>query len=538
MQSLFTHESPQPESRWKQRWKALPRWHWPLMEPVPYQVSRWVFLRLLGLIYLCAFVSLWVQLDGLIGSSGILPAERLMELARAQLDGRIQLFPTLLWFGASDGFLHLLTGAGSVLAVLLVAGIAPVPVLFALWALYLSLSLGGQVFFSFQWDTLLLEAGFLAIWIAPLTVWPRAGRSAPVARPALWLLWWLLFRLMFESGLVKLLSGDPTWADLSALRYHFETQPLPTWIGWHAHQLPATELWLAAVGLFAIELAIPFLIFTGAWLRWAACAALLTLQFVILATGNYCFFNLLTIALCVLLLDDTIWPQRLRLFVTRVDPKAPGKPRCWPGGVVVPVCAALFLVSLAPATALLGMGLPGGGVLSSVYRSLQPFRSINSYGLFAVMTTERHEIIVEGTSDGQNWQPYEFRYKPGDLRRAPAFVAPHQPRLDWQMWFAALSSVEQNPWFLHFLQSLLRGSHQVEALLETNPFPDKPPLAVRAIAYDYRFTTPELRAASGDWWRRENPREYCPPVRLNADGQLIRFEAVPMLPLRDSTTSR
>jgi hypothetical protein len=183
------------------------------------------------------------------------------------------------------------------------------------------------------------------------------------------------------------------------------------------------------------------------------------------------------------------------------------------------------------------MDLPGGGVLSSVYRWLQPFRSINSYGLFAVMTTERPEIIVEGTSDGQNWQPYEFRYKPGDLRRAPAFVAPHQPRLDWQMWFAALGSVEQNPWFLHFLQSLLRGSHHVEALLGNNPFPDEPPLAVRAIEYDYRFTTPELRAASGDWWRRENPREYCPAVRLNADGQLIRFEPAPMLPLRDSTTS-
>jgi hypothetical protein len=538
MQSLFAQPNPPPESRWKQRWRAQPRWRWPLMEPVPYQVSRWVFLRLLGLIYLVAFVSLWVQLDGLIGSSGILPASRLMELARAQLDGRIYLFPTLLWVGASDAFLHLLTGAGAVLSLLLVAGIAPVVVLAALWALYLSLSLGGQVFFSFQWDTLLLEAGFLAIWIAPLTLWPRAERRAPVAGPALWLLWWLLFRLMFESGVVKLSSGDPTWADLSALRYHFETQPLPTWIGWHAHQLPATELWLAAVALFVIELAIPFLIFTGTWLRWAACAAVLMLQIVILATGNYCFFNLLTIALCVLLLDDAIWPRRLRRFVTRAGPNAPGKPRCWPGGILVPVSAALFLVSLPPTTALLGMNLPGGSMLSSVYRWLQPFRSINSYGLFAVMTTERPEIIVEGTADGQNWQPYEFRYKPGDLRRAPAFVAPHQPRLDWQMWFAALGSVEQNPWFLHFLQSLLRGSHEVEALLGTNPFPNKPPLAVRAIEYDYRFTDPESRVVTGDWWRRENPREYCPAVRLNADGQLIRFEPVPTLPVRDPTTSR
>ena len=179
-----------------------------------------------------------------------------MELARAQLGGRPHLLPTLLWFGASDHFLHALTAAGTALAVLAERSASRrLPVLAALWALYLSLSLGGQTFFSFQWDTLLLEAGFLAIWLAPLTLSPRAERRAPVRRPALWLLWWLLFRLMFESGVVKLSSGDPTWADLTALRYHFETQPLPTWIGWYAHQLPAAVLWLSTAGLFVIELA-------------------------------------------------------------------------------------------------------------------------------------------------------------------------------------------------------------------------------------------------------------------------------------------
>ena len=533
MESLFSQQSPPPRAGWKQRLDAVQRRLSPLGEPVPYQVSRWVFLRLLGLAYVCAFVSLWVQIDGLIGSGGILPAERLMELARAQLDGRIHLFPTLLWFGASDAFLHLLAGAGTVLAGWLVLGIAPAPVLTALWALYLSLSLGGQVFFSFQWDTLLLETGFLAIWLAPLTTWPLAERRAPVARPALWLLWWLLFRLMFESGVVKLSSGDPTWVNLSALRYHFETQPLPTWIGWHVHQLPATELWFAAACLFGIELVVPFLIFAGTWPRRAAFGALVMLQVVILATGNYCFFNLLAIALCVLLLDDGTWPERLRRFVTgaaRQDPA--GKPRRWPSGVLLPVSAVLFLLSLVPTTALLGMNLPWPGAMSAAYRWLQPFRSINSYGLFAVMTTERPEIIVEGTSDGTNWKPYEFRYKPGGLDRVPAFVAPHQPRLDWQMWFAALGTVEQNPWFLHFLESLLRGSPDVEALLETNPFPGGPPMAVRAIAYDYRFTNRELRAASGDWWRRENRREYCPAIELNAEGDLRLFQAVP--PPRDS----
>jgi lipase maturation factor 1 len=500
-------------------------------------VSRWIFLRVLGLIYLSAFVSLWVQLDGLVGSSGILPAERLMELARAQLGGRPHLLPTLLWFGASDTFLHVLTGAGTALAVLLTIGIAPVPVLTALWALYLSLSLGGQTFFSFQWDTLLLEAGFLAIWLAPLTVSPRAERHAPVRRPALWLLWWLLFRLMFESAVVKLSSGDPAWADLAALRYHFETQPLPTWIGWYAHQLPAAVLWLSTAGVFVIEGLVPFLIFGGNRLRRVACGALVALQVVILATGNYCFFNLLAIALCVLLLDDATWPARLRRWVTAAGSQAARrKPRSWPSGVLIPVTVALFIASLAPTAGVLGLGLPASDALFAAYRWLQPFRTINSYGLFAVMTTERPEIIVEGTLDGNNWQPYEFRYKPGDLRRAPGFVAPHQPRLDWQMWFAALGSVDQNPWFLHFLQALLRGSAAVEGLLGTNPFPDKPPLAVRAIEYDYHFTSPESRAATGDWWTRENRREYCPAVRLNAEGELVLFEAVPLLPAAPGPT--
>jgi hypothetical protein len=535
MESLFAEKRPPPQQHWKQRLEALQHQLSRLNKPVPYRVARWVFLRLLGLVYFFAFVSFWVQLDGLIGSGGILPVHRLMELAAAQLDGQIHLFPTLLWLGTSDGFLHLLAGFGTVLAGWLMLGIAPAPVLAGLWALYLSLSLGGQVFFSFQWDTLLLEAGFLAIWLAPLTSWPRGERRAPVVRLALWLMWWLLFRLMFESGLVKLLSGDPTWANLTALRYHFETQPLPTWAGWYVHQLPAAELWLAAAVLFAIELLAPFLIFLGVWPRRVAFTALVALQLAIFVTGNYCFFNLLTIALCVLLLDDASWPARLRRFATPADALGAARPaRCWPSLAAVPVAAVLFLLSLVPTASSLGVSLPLSGVLTSAYRWLQPFRSVNSYGLFAVMTTERPEIIVEGSSDGVSWLPYEFRYKPGDLSRRPAFVAPHQPRLDWQMWFAALGSVEQNPWFLRFLQGLLRGEPDVKNLLETNPFPGEPPLAVRAVSYDYRFTTPELRAATGDWWRRENRREYCPAVRLNEEGELVLFEPVAELPRKDS----
>jgi hypothetical protein len=336
---------------------------------------------------------------------------------------------------------------------------------------------------------------------------------------------------MFESGFVKLASGDPTWTNLTALRYHFETQPLPTWIGWYAHQLPDRVLWFMTGALFGAELLVPFLIFTTTRLRRAAGAALVVLQMVILLTGNYCFFNALTLALCVLLLDDDIWPQRLRRFARAAPPtsvEGPGSakaPRPWPLGILLPVSATLLVLSLAPTAATLG--LSGPRWLSTVYGWVQPFRTVNSYGLFAVMTTERPEIIVEGSADGENWLTYEFRYKPGTLNRTPAFVAPHQPRLDWQMWFAALGPVEQNTWFLRFVQRLLAGSPQVETLLEMNPFPGKPPVAIRATVYDYRFTDPESRTATGNWWRRENPRPYCPAVTLNAEGRLILFEGKP-----------
>ena len=530
MQSLFVDEKPRPPDR-EPRLMFRARWPSPLSDPAPYHVGRWLFLRLLGLVYLCAFVSLWVQLDGLIGSAGVLPAQRLMELASEQLRGRVDVFPTLLWISASDNALHGMAAAGCGLAVLLVAGIAPAAALLALWALYLSLSLGGQVFFSFQWDTLLLEAGFLAIWIAPLTMRPRSERRAIVQRPALWLLWWLLFRLMFESGYVKLASSDPAWTSLTALRYHFETQPLPTWIGWYAHQLPDRVLWGLTAATFFAELLVPFLIFTTARLRRRASAALVVLQIAILHTGNYGFFNFLTLALCALLLDDSIWPRALRRFAGAEDLPSATEPvlgktaHTWPLAILVPVSAALFVLSLAPTSASFELRAPGW--LSAAYERVQPFRTVNNYGLFAVMTTERPEIIVEGSADGENWLPYEFPYKPGALYRTPLVVAPHQPRLDWQMWFAALGTVERNPWFLRFVQRLLIGSPEVVALLKENPFPGGPPMTVRATVYDYRFTDPETRAATGNWWRRENPRPYCPAVVLNAEGRLILFATKP-----------
>ncbi len=480
-------------------------------------LGRWLFLRLLGVIYFLAFVSLWSQVDGLIGSHGILPAaEFLRSIAERVGPERFWWLPTLGWWNASDWFLRLLCGGGAGLAVLLFCGVAPRLVSAALWVAYLSLGTLGQDFLSFQWDTLLLECGFLAIFFAPRQWLPDLARETPPSIVIVWLYRWLLFRLMFLSGAVKLLSRDHWWWSLRALEVHYETQPLPTWIGWYAHQLPASGQRFSVVVMFAIELAAPFLIFTGRRGRRIAAAGIAGLMLLIVATGNYCFFNLLTLALCLLLLDD----DDLRPFVPRrLTPPSQSEtsPTFWArvrtAGVAV-LAATLLLISGAEMNARMFGWEPWPAPLQELTRLAAPFRSVNSYGLFAVMTSPRLEIEIEGSDDRVNWRTYQFRWKPGELGHAPAFVQPHQPRLDWQMWFAALGDYRQNPWFLHFLERLLQGSPPVLGLLERNPFPSAPPRYVRATLYEYHFTDWATRRATGGWWRREKKGPYCPEASL------------------------
>jgi hypothetical protein len=467
---------------------------------------RRLFLRLLGIVYLIAFVSLGTQIDGLVGSRGILPVAPFLEWVKAQVGGRgYWLLPTLAWIDSSDAFLRFLCFGGAVLAVLVILELAPAPALVLCWAFYLSLVSVGQVFLGYQWDSLLLETGLLAVFLAPLGVRPRPGPApSPVA---VWLLRWLLFRLMFGSGVVKLLSGDPNWRGLTALQFHYETQPLPTLLGWWAHQLPPWFQALSTLLMFAVELVVPFLVFGPRRLRLVACASFLALQGLIAATGNYTFFNLLAAALALLLLDDAALPGP-----RREPPPAAGLP--WPRFVLWPVAGLLALASIAELLGTFGLGL---GPITDLERALGPLRSVNSYGLFAVMTTSRPEIEVEGSDDGVAWRSYAFRYKAGDLGRAPRFVAPHQPRLDWQMWFAALGDCQGNPWFVQFLERLLEGSPPVLDLLAANPFPDHPPRLVRARLWDYRFTTRAEHASTRRYWRREPKGLYCPVLSLTRD---------------------
>jgi hypothetical protein len=470
---------------------------------------RDAFLRLLGAVYLVAFLSLWVQAEGLIGSRGILPIRELLDLARERVGAsRYWVLPTVFWITDADGALHVVCAAGTLLSLAALLGRARALVMLGLWALYLSLAVAGEDFLSFQWDALLLEAGLLAVLLAPRGILRRHPAPAPLL--IIWMYRWLLFRLMFGSGVVKLRSGDPTWRSLTALEYHYETQPLPTWIGFYAHHLPARVHMTSAAVLFVIELLLPLLIWLPPPWRRLPLVGFIGFQILIAATGNYAFFNILTIALCVFLADPGLLPRRW-------PPVAePGPPASlfgsWPRMVLVPFVAVVALVSALQFTeATLGVGLPWPSPAIGLARAISPLRSVNSYGLFAVMTTTRPEIVIEGSDDGEAWRAYELRYKPGDVRRRPGFVAPHQPRLDWQMWFAALGGCDQSPWLRPLFQRLREGSPPVLGLLGSNPFPDRPPRYVRALLYDYHFADLDTHRRTGEWWQRRLEGEFCAP---------------------------
>ena len=471
--------------------------------PPRYDLVSFVFLRFMGLIYLSAFVSFGAQALGLIGSHGILPLAELVKLisGRAGVE-RFFAMPMLFWIDASDLAIRSVCWAGAGFSLLLIFNVLPRLSLLALYVLYLSLLYGGQTFMSFQWDTFLLEAGFLGLLLSFAQT------------PGLWLLRWLLFRFMFMSGVVKLLSGDPNWWNLSALSYHFFTQPLPTPLAWYAAHFSPSILKVATAGLFVVELVLPFLIFCPRRLRFCAAFGILLLQSCILLTGNYNWFNLQTMLLCLLLFDDAalqkVLPRRLvRMLSRRIHPR--------PTKAVSVTVAAWGLVLVF--SSLVQMDERIGGSPPTAARALdqliEPLRMVSSYGLFAVMTTERNEIIIEGSDDGTEWREYQFRYKPGDVARLPPWNIPHQPRLDWQMWFAALDDPRRVNWFPRFLEKLLENEPTVTALLEKNPFPDKPPQYLRAQFYDYTYSSGE-ELGKGLWWRRRSLGLYYPVVHLKA----------------------
>lgn len=505
------------------------------VEPVPapaptFLLSRRVFLCGVALVYALAFAQLLEQVQGLFGARGIAPVATALQAYGEQLHGfaRLQL-PTLLWFGAGDGALLLLCVAGVLCALTAMVGFLPRLTLLLCWVLYLSFVCVGEPFLYFQWDALLLETGLLAVVLAPdgLRPFGRAEREpSPVVR---WLVYWLLFRLLLLSGLLKLCSGDSSWQDGTALDFHYWTQPLPHRLSHFAHWWPghALSLWI----MFAIELGVPLLLVVPVArrrCRQVAAAATVLLMATIAATGNYGFFNLLTAVLGVPLLDDRAWRTLLRR-PARAAPAAQDAVPPWRRYAI----GAFAVVAMLATTHQFAGSFRGGGapswpvalldeIAAPVHKVVAPLHSFNSYGLFRVMTRERPELLLEGSDDGVEWRQYGFRYKPLDERRAPVFAGLYMPRLDWQLWFAALSHRldRHSAWTLGLLQRVLEGSPAVLALLGDNPFPQRPPKQARLRIAPYEFSTPDERAA-GHWWRRGEIEQYSGAFTLE-NGELRR----------------
>jgi len=480
----------------------------PEEEPPGHYLTRWLFLRLLGVVYLVAFASLAVQITGLVGEHGLLPAGEFLAWAHSNYaSDAFWMLPTVFWIGSGDLALQTVTWSGVLLSLLLVVGVAPWVVLALLWALYLSLTVAGQAFLSFQWDALLLETGLLALLWAPIEWRPSVRERAPARLPR-WLLIFLLFKLMFLSGLTKLLSGDPTWHTATALDYHFQTQPLPPWTAWYAQNLSSGVHRIATYIMFGIELGAPWLLFAPPrlrLLRFVGVIALVLLQIGIAATGNYGFFNALAIVLCVPVLDDRVLRGMLPAGQRAGRQESPGR-----RAIVTLLSLAFLCLSGLALMREIAYTLPtaaGAGLLpgwsEKALAVVSPLRSFNGYGLFRVMTTERPELVIEGSNDGSSWLEYEFRYKPGSVFRKPNFVAPYHPRLDWQMWFAALDPNGSAEWLQSLVSRLHAGTPEVLGLLGWNPFRGHPPRYIRIARYQYRFSTGAERGRTHAWWVRQ-----------------------------------
>ncbi|MGO9135682.1 MAG: lipase maturation factor family protein [Methylovirgula sp.] len=468
------------------------------LAPARYALTSFVFLRLFGAILLAAFLSLSVQILGLVGHEGLLPAAPYLPAAHYGWgNAAYWRLPTLFWFNASDTALLGATWLGALCGAFVLIGVLVRPALVIAFILYLSLLYAGQIFTNYQWDQLLLETDFLAIFLT---------LGSPIL---VFLFRLLIFRFLFLAGVTKLLSGDPSWQKLTALDTHFFTQPLPAPFAWPASELPHLFLEIGTAAALVIELGLVFLIFLPRRPRMLAAVAVLIFQLMIVATGNYNFFNLLTMLLCLFLFDDqalaTLLPRKLVDFIV-----AHARPAS-KFATIVSALVALLVVPVGLDRLYAPFAKTDLPLIGAVTDAISPLQIVNPYGLFITVTTTRREIVLEGSDDGQTWRDYAFKYYPGPVTRAPGWNIPHQPRLDWQMWFAAYGSAGENPWFVALVAALLENRPQILALMGTNPFADRPPRYVRAELYDYRFADAAARA-KGIWWVRQLIGLYLPQI--------------------------
>jgi hypothetical protein len=542
------------------QWLRFPRW---ALSPEPpgkpgHLWPRWLFLRALGLIWFSAFYSLLFQIDGLIGPRGILPAGPYLDALAHHLGAaRFWYAPTLLWFGSGASALYALCWVGLIASILLFLNVWPRASVGVCLVTFLSFVAAAQDFSSYQSDGMLLATGFLCLFFAPPGFLPGLGEQHPPSRASLFLLQWLWFTIYFESGVVKIASGDPEWRHLTALYDYYSNGPLPNWIGWYAQHLPRGLNTGLALLTLVTELGLVWLLFLPRPFRIACFFIVTPFQLGIILTANLAFLNHLVLSLGILLLDDCFLRRVFGRFRSAVAPSAPAGrrwrllSRWWrsggqPAGASSPetgpdsrlsvrsrfavayhhaarVTAGVLLgwVFYADTALLALMFLPRLPLPIAPIEALEPFRIANSYGLFAVMTRERYEIEFQGSQDGKTWVAYPFRYKPQDPHQAPRFYAPYQPRFDWNLWFASLGNWRQYPFVVRTEMLLLLNDKSVLSLFAGDPFRRAPPTEVRAVMWRYWFTGLKTQRAQGLWWRRKLIGLYAPALARLPDGRIV-----------------
>ncbi|HKD82125.1 MAG TPA: lipase maturation factor family protein [Candidatus Angelobacter sp.] len=506
----------------------------PAETPRSHLLPRWIFLRCLGLIYFSAFYSLIFQIKGLIGPQGILPAGQYLAAVEGYYSGLLRWWfaPTLFWFGSSNHALMLVCWLGLIASLAVIFNLWPRVALAVCLVCFLSFVSAAQEFSSYQSDGMLLEAGFISLFFAPRGLRPRLGEYHAPSRLSLFLLRWEWFRIYFESGVVKLASGDYSWRHLTAMDDYYQNGPLPTWVGWYVQHLPH---WFHAATAFmtlAAELVLVWMLFLPRRVRIICFFILTPFQIGIILTANYTFLNYLVLVLGFLLLDDGFirrilpvrwkdWGRKAILVEAEVVPPRRLTP-LWLESVWRGVAGIYLLWVLYATTALLITTIPHVPRLPlAPARMLEPFRIANQYGLFANMTHERYEIEFQGSNDGQNWTAYPFRYKPQDVNKAPGIYAPYQPRFEWNLWFASLENWRSNEWVLNVQARLLENSPDVLQLFSGNPFPNAAPQRVRAVISQYWFTDRATKRQTGAWWRRELLGLYAPALARTEDGRIV-----------------
>jgi hypothetical protein len=539
-------------------------------------VPRWIFLRALALIYFSAFYSLLFQIKGLIGPDGILPAQDYLADIAQQLGlERYWYAPSLYWFSSSSTMMMAVTWIGLIASVIAFMNLWPRLSFFVCFVCFLSFVGVSSVFSSYQSDGMLLEAGFLALFFAPRGLWPGWGAHDPPSRMSWFLLQWEWFRIYFESGMVKLASGDLQWRNFTAMDEYYQNGPLPTWIGWYVEHLPHWFHAATVGGTLALELVLVFMMFFPRKVRLILFCIVTPWEVGVIFTANYAFLNYLVLSLGFLLLDDNLLLRFVPALFRPREPERTAEPAPAPQddqplsilGVgeasvatadiedsdhiskrhsfldrlgfswwVTRLTAAAFLLTwIAYNTTAEMIGIPLRDIPLPVKPliALEPFRIANQYGLFAVMTRGRYEIEFQRSSDGTNWTAYPFRNKPQELNEAPGIYAPYQPRFDWNLWFASLGGWRDNEIVPLTEERLLVGDGPVLALLRDNPYPQIPPRYVRAVIWQYWFTTMDEKRQTGNWWRREYLGLYAPELTMAADGHFAVVEWPEELPPHD-----